>query len=78
MFSVSFRPAASSVVSLLAGIPDWIWPTPMDWLWLTLLGLLVTLAVALAAVVPPFLAQFQELLRQLPAAADLNVLPAKK
>ena len=38
---------------------------------LTLLGLLLLLAVALAAVVPPFLAQFQELLRQLPAAAAL-------
>ncbi|MFM8260150.1 MAG: AI-2E family transporter [Vulcanococcus sp.] len=40
---------------------------------LTLLGLLLTLAIALAAVVPPFLAQFQELLRQLPAAAALAV-----
>ena len=40
---------------------------------LTLLGLLLLLAVALAAVVPPFLQQFQELLRQLPAAADLAV-----
>jgi drug/metabolite transporter (DMT)-like permease len=55
--------AASSVVSLLAGIPDWIWPTPMDWLWLTLLGLLggvaqilVTRAwrLAPAAVLAPF------------------------
>jgi predicted PurR-regulated permease PerM len=38
---------------------------------ITLLGLLLTLAVVLAAVVPPFLVQFQELLRQLPAAAAL-------
>jgi drug/metabolite transporter (DMT)-like permease len=30
----------SSVVSLLAGIPDWVWPTPIDWVWLILLGLL--------------------------------------
>ena len=40
---------------------------------LTLLGLLLLLALAVAVVVPPFLQQFQELLRQLPAAADLAV-----
>ena len=38
---------------------------------LTLLGLLISVGIALAAVLPPFLAQFQELLRQLPAAAEL-------
>ena len=38
---------------------------------LTLLGLLLLLAVLVAAVVPPFLHQFQELVRQLPAAAEL-------
>jgi predicted PurR-regulated permease PerM len=40
---------------------------------LTLAGLLVLLAVSLAAVVPPFVQQFQELLRQLPAAGELLV-----
>jgi predicted PurR-regulated permease PerM len=40
---------------------------------LTLLGLLLLLGVIVAAVVPAFLQQFQELLRQLPAAADLAV-----
>ena len=30
----------SSVVSLGAAIPDWVWPSPIDWLWLMLLGLL--------------------------------------
>jgi predicted PurR-regulated permease PerM len=38
---------------------------------LTLAGLLVLLAVSLAAVVPPFVQQFRELLRQLPAAGEL-------
>jgi len=55
--------ATSSIVSLLAGIPDWIWPTPLDWVWLVLLGLLggvaqilVTRAwrLAPAAVLAPF------------------------
>ena len=36
---------------------------------LSLLGLLILLAVALAAVVPPFVQQFEQLLLQLPAAA---------
>lgn len=36
---------------------------------LSLLGLVVLLAVALAAVVPPFVQQFEQLLLQLPAAA---------
>jgi predicted PurR-regulated permease PerM len=39
----------------------------------TVLGLLLLLAVSVAAVVPPFVQQFQELLRQLPAAAELAV-----
>lgn len=38
---------------------------------LTLLGLLLLLTVLVAAVVPPFLHQFRELLLQLPAAAEL-------
>jgi predicted PurR-regulated permease PerM len=37
---------------------------------LSLLGLLLVVAVALAAVVPPFVEQFQQLLQQLPMAAD--------
>ena len=37
---------------------------------LTLLGLLLLLAIALAAVVPPFVEQFQQLLLQLPTAAE--------
>ena len=37
---------------------------------LTLLGLLLLLAVTVAAVVPPFVEQFQQLLQQLPAAAE--------
>jgi drug/metabolite transporter (DMT)-like permease len=31
---------ASCVVGLVAGAPDWIWPTAMDWVWLILLGAL--------------------------------------
>jgi predicted PurR-regulated permease PerM len=37
---------------------------------LTLLGLVLVLTVTLAAVVPPFVEQFQQLLLQLPAAAE--------
>ena len=49
--------------SLAGAAPQWIWPTPMDWLWLTLLGLLgafgqilVTRAwrLAPAAILAPF------------------------
>ena len=39
----------------------------------TVVGLLLLAAITLAAVVPPFLQQFQELLRQLPAAAEVAV-----
>ena len=55
--------AAASVVSLIGAIPEWIWPTPLDWLWLILLGLvggiaqiLITRAwrLAPAAVLAPF------------------------
>ena len=55
--------AASSVVSLVLGVPDWIWPSAIDWVWLILLGLLggvaqilVTRAwrLAPAAVLAPF------------------------
>jgi drug/metabolite transporter (DMT)-like permease len=53
----------SSVISLVAGVPDWIWPTAMDWVWLILLGslggiaqVLVTRAwrLAPASVLAPF------------------------
>lgn len=54
---------AASAVSLAGAIPVWVWPTPLDWLWLVLLGLLggfaqilVTRAwrLAPAAVLAPF------------------------
>lgn len=54
---------ACSVVSLVGAIPEWIWPAPMDWLWLILLGLLGGVAqilitrawrLAPAAVLAPF------------------------
>jgi drug/metabolite transporter (DMT)-like permease len=32
--------AVSTVLSLVGAAPDWVWPTPIDWLWLILLGLL--------------------------------------
>jgi len=53
----------SSTVSFGAAIPEWVWPSPIDWLWLILLGLLggvaqilVTRAwrLATAAVLAPF------------------------
>ena len=53
----------SSLVSLAGAIPEWVWPTPIDWIWLILLGLLggvaqvmVTRAwrLAPAAVLAPF------------------------
>ncbi len=31
---------AAIAFALTGAIPQWVWPTPMDWLWLTLLGLL--------------------------------------
>jgi drug/metabolite transporter (DMT)-like permease len=55
--------AVSSVASLILGIPEWIWPTAIDWVWLVLLGLLggvaqilVTRAwrLAPAAILAPF------------------------
>jgi drug/metabolite transporter (DMT)-like permease len=55
--------AASSAVTLVGGAPDWVWPTPADWLWLTALGLLGGVAqilitrawrLAPAAVLAPF------------------------
>lgn len=55
--------AVSSVASLLLGIPEWIWPSAIDWVWLILLGLLggvaqilVTRAwrLAPAAILAPF------------------------
>lgn len=54
---------AASGVSLVGAIPEWKWPTPMDWVWLTVLGLLGGVAqilitrawrLAPAAVLAPF------------------------
>jgi drug/metabolite transporter (DMT)-like permease len=54
---------AASGVSLVGAIPTWVWPTPIDWLWLTLLGLLGGVAQVLvtrawrlapAAILAPF------------------------
>lgn len=54
---------AASAVSLVGAIPEWKWPTPMDWVWLTVLGLLGGVAqilitrawrLAPAAVLAPF------------------------
>ena len=54
---------AASAVSLIGAIPEWKWPTPMDWVWLILLGLLGGVAqilitrawrLAPAAVLAPF------------------------
>jgi drug/metabolite transporter (DMT)-like permease len=53
----------SSGLSLVAGAPEWIWPTAIDWVWLVLLGslggiaqILVTRAwrLAPASVLAPF------------------------
>jgi len=53
----------SSVLSLVAGAPDWIWPTAIDWVWLILLGTLGVVAQVLvtrawrlapAAILAPF------------------------
>jgi drug/metabolite transporter (DMT)-like permease len=53
----------STVVSLALAIPDWIWPSPMDWVWLLTLGMLGGIAqvlvtrawrLATAAVLAPF------------------------
>jgi drug/metabolite transporter (DMT)-like permease len=54
---------ATGAASLVGAVPTWIWPTPIDWLWLTVMGLLggvaqilVTRAwrLAPAAVLAPF------------------------
>ena len=54
---------AASGVSLIGAIPEWKWPTPMDWVWLVVLGLLGGVAqilitrawrLAPAAVLAPF------------------------
>ena len=53
----------SSAIALTGAVPQWVWPTPIDWLWLTVLGLLggigqvlVTRAwrLATAAILAPF------------------------
>ena len=53
----------SSVLSLGLAIPDWVWPSAIDWVWLLLLGLLGGIAQVLvtrawrlapAAVLAPF------------------------
>ena len=71
MFAVNLPPAfpmfwfalVSSVLSLVAGAPDWVWPTAIDWVWLIVLGalggvaqVLVTRAwrLAPAAILAPF------------------------
>ena len=54
---------AASAVSLVGAVPEWKWPAPLDWLWLTVLGLLGGVAqilitrawrLAPAAVLAPF------------------------
>jgi drug/metabolite transporter (DMT)-like permease len=54
---------AASAVSLFGAIPEWRWPSPMDWVWLIVLGLLGGVAqilitrawrLAPAAVLAPF------------------------
>lgn len=54
---------AASIVSLIGAIPEWIWPPPLDWVWLVGLGLLGGVAqilitrawrLAPAAVLAPF------------------------
>lgn len=54
---------AASIVSLVGAIPEWTWPTPLDWIWLVGLGLLGGVAqilitrawrLAPAAVLAPF------------------------
>jgi drug/metabolite transporter (DMT)-like permease len=54
---------SAGVVSLIGAIPEWIWPTAMDWIWLIGLGLLGGVAqilmtrawrLAPAAVLAPF------------------------
>jgi drug/metabolite transporter (DMT)-like permease len=53
----------SSGFALAGAIPQWVWPTPVDWFWLTLLGLLGGVAQVLvtrawrlapAAILAPF------------------------
>src|SRR6185369_13590597 len=53
----------STVVSLVLAIPEWIWPSAIDWVWLLTLGLLGGIAQILvtrawrlttAAVLAPF------------------------
>ncbi|CAN5922063.1 DMT family transporter [soil metagenome] len=31
---------ATSAAALIGAVPAWVWPTPIDWLWLVMLGLL--------------------------------------
>jgi drug/metabolite transporter (DMT)-like permease len=54
---------ATSAASLIGAVPVWVWPTPIDWLWLVTLGLLGGVAQVLstrawrlapAAVLAPF------------------------
>ena len=53
----------SSLVGLVGAVPNWVWPAPMDWIWLLLLGLLGGVAQVLvtrawrlapAAILAPF------------------------
>ena len=54
---------ATSAASLAGAIPAWVWPTPIDWLWLVTMGLLGGVAqilstrawrLAPAAILAPF------------------------
>ena len=54
---------ATSAASLVGAIPVWVWPTPLDWVWLVVMGLLGGIAqilntrawrLATTAVLAPF------------------------
>jgi drug/metabolite transporter (DMT)-like permease len=45
--SLFWSAAVSSTVSLFGAVPDWVWPSAIDWVWLILLGLLGGVASAL-------------------------------
>jgi drug/metabolite transporter (DMT)-like permease len=54
---------ATSAASLVGAVPAWVWPTPIDWIWLIVMGLLGGVAqilstrawrLAPAAVLAPF------------------------
>ena len=54
---------ATSAASLVGAVPVWVWPTPLDWIWLVVMGLLGGIAqilntrawrLATTAVLAPF------------------------